>query len=72
MTKCVILKWAQADLGDLAAEFFYQLRQHPDDNKHLMYVARQIKEKATEIEGECLRRIHSHRKDSLCQKSLKN
>jgi hypothetical protein len=37
-----------------------------------MNIARQIKEKAAEIESECLRRIHSHRKESLCQKSLKN
>jgi len=51
------IAWAQADLGDLVVAFHEQMSVNPDDNKRLLDIARQIKEKAADIEGECLRRI---------------
>jgi hypothetical protein len=49
--------WAQTDLSNLVIAFNEQMSKDPDDNKRLMELSRQIKEKAAEIEGECLRRI---------------
>ena len=51
------IAWAQADLGDLTVAFHEQMSANPDDNERLLVIIRQIKEKATDIEGECLRRI---------------
>jgi len=49
--------WAQADLGNLVIAFNEQMSANPDDNGRLLEIARQIKKKAADIEGECLRRI---------------
>lgn len=51
------IAWAQADLGDLVVAFHGQMSANPDDNKRLLEIIRQVKEKAIDIEGECLRRI---------------
>lgn len=56
---CIV--WAQADLGDLMVAFHEQMSRDPEDNRRLLELSRQIREKAADIEGECLRRIeHSN------------
>jgi len=51
------IAWAQADLGDQVVAFHEQMSVNPDDNKSLLEIIRQIKDTATAIEDECLRRI---------------
>ena len=51
------IAWAQADLGNLVIAFNEQMSANPDDNERLLEIIRQVKEKAADIEGECLRRI---------------
>jgi len=51
------IMWAQADLGDLMVTFHEQMNKNPDDNERLLEISRKIKEKAAEVEAECMRRI---------------
>jgi len=56
-TPRLCIAWAQADLGNLVIAFNEQMSANPDENERLLEIVRQVKEKAFEIESECLRRI---------------
>lgn len=56
-TPQLCIMWAQADLGNLVVAFHEQMGKDPNDNKSLLELSQKIKETATEIEDECLRRI---------------
>ncbi|MCL2762220.1 MAG: hypothetical protein FWD36_03300 [Treponema sp.] len=56
-TPQLCIMWAQADLGDLMVAFHTQMEKNSSDNERLLDISRKIKEKAADVEAECMRRI---------------